>query len=81
MKKQRLIVESIRYITGNQKSVKIKGKPAEMKIFQEVLNASRNLYENLQKENVRLREIEKLVERKNKAAKKFFEVTGETWPL
>ena len=81
MKKQRLIIESIRYITGTQKSVKIQGKKAELAAFQKVLNASKKLYENLQRKNVRLHEIEKLVEAKNKAAKNFREVTGESWPL
>jgi|TARA_R110001592_G_scaffold157615_1_gene388472 hypothetical protein len=81
MKKQRLIIESIRYITGNQKSVKIQGKTIEVKAFQKVLNASRNLYENLQQKNAKLAEIEKLVEVKNQAAKAFKKITGKTWPL
>ena len=81
MKKQELIIESIRYITGNQKSVKIKGKPLEVKAFQKVLNASRKLYENLQRENVNLKEIENLVAQKNKAAKEFRKITGRCWPL
>ena len=81
MKKQRLIVESIRYITGNQKSVKIQGKINEVKAFQKVLNASRKLYENLQRKNVKLQEIEKLVEAKNRAAKSFKKITGKSWPL
>ena len=81
MKKQRLIIESIRYITGSQKSVKIQGKPKELKAFRNVLNASKKLYENLQLENVRLSEIEKLVAQKNKAAKAFREITGTSWPL
>ena len=81
MKRQRLLIESIRYITGNQKSVKLKGKPAELKAFQKVLNASRELYENLQQKDVRLRKIEKLVENKNAAAKAFKKITGKSWPL
>ena len=81
MKKKRLIIESIRYITGNQKSVKIKGKMTEMKAFRNVLNASKKLYENLQRNNVNLEEIENLVVAKNKAAKQFLEITGQTWPL
>ena len=81
MKEQRVIIESIRYITGNQKSVKIKGKIEEVKAFQEVLNASKKLYENLQKDNVRLSVIEKLVARKNQAAKRFYKITGTSWPF
>ena len=81
MKKQRLIIESIRYITGNQKSVKIKGKNKEMILFKRALNASKKLYESLQKENVRLEEIERLVAEKNDAAKAFIEESGQAWPF
>lgn len=81
MKKQRLIIESIRYITGNQKSVKIQGKNKEMQLFKNVLNASRKLYESLQRQDVRLEEIERLVTEKNVAAKQFKKETGQAWPL
>ena len=81
MKKQRLIIESIRYITGNQKSVKIKGKLTEMNAFRNVLNASRKLYESLQRKDVSLAEIERLVAKKNKAAQRFRKQTGHSWPL
>ena len=81
MKKQRIIIESIRYITGNQKSVNIRGKLTEMAAYKDVLNASKKLYESLQRKDVRLAEIEKLVERKNRAARRFKKITGSAWPL
>ena len=81
MKRQRIIIESIRYITGNQKSVKIKGKTKELVLFKKALNASKKLYESLQKENVRLEEIERLVAEKNNAAKAFVKETGQAWPF
>ena len=81
MKKQRLLIESIRYITGSQKSVKLKGKPKELKAFQRVLNASKKLYENLQRKDVSLQEVEKLVKLKKQAASEFQKLTGQTWPL
>jgi len=81
MKRQRLLIESIRYITGNQKSVKLKGKPDELQAFQKVLNASRELYENLQRKDIRLQKIEALVAKKNQAAKQFKKITGKSWPL
>ena len=81
MKKQRIIIESIRYITGNQKSVRIKGKPTEMVAYKDVLKASKKLYETLQRKNVRLSEIEALVAKKNRAAERFRRVTGHSWPL
>ena len=81
MKKQRIIIESIRYITGNQKSVKIKGKLSEMNAYRGVLRASKKLYESLQRRDVRLEEIERLVARKNRAAERFRRATGQSWPL
>ena len=81
MKKQRLMIESIRYITGNQKSVKIQGKPKTVKLYKNALNASRKLYESLQQENVSLQEIERLVAKKNKWAKLWKSETGEAWPF
>lgn len=81
MKKQRIIIESIRYITGNQESVRIKGKPTEMVAYKDVLKASKKLYETLQRKNVRLSEIEALVAKKNRAAERFRRVTGHSWPL
>ena len=81
MKKERLIIESIRYITGNQKTVKVQGKSIELDAYKSVLNASRNLYEGLQSKNIKLQEIEKLVEIKKQASLRFKKVTGQSWPL
>ena len=41
MKKQRLLIESVRYITGLQETVKLKGDPRELLALKNVLNASR----------------------------------------
>ena len=81
MKRQKLLIESIRYITGNQKSVKLKGKSSELLAFQNVLKASKKLYETLQSPEANLQKVEQLVAVKNKAAKQFREVTGQSWPL
>ena len=81
MKKERLIIESIRYITGNQKTVKVQGESTELDAYKNVLNASRKLYETLQRKDADLQEIENLVERKRQAASKFKKVTGQSWPL
>ena len=81
MKKQKLLIESVRYITGLQPSVKLKGNTKELRAFQQLLNASRKLYESLNDKSVSLKEIEKLVENKKKATKRFEKITGETWPL
>lgn len=81
MKRQRIIIESIRYITGNQKSVKLKGKISEMTAYRGVLRASKRLYESLQRNDVKLSEIERLVAEKNRAAMRFKKATGQSWPL
>ena len=81
MKKQRLLIESVRYITGLQPSVKLKGNSKELRAFRSLLNASRKLYESLNDKSVSLKEIERLVESKKKATKRFEKITGETWPL
>ena len=81
MKKQRLIIESIRYITGNQDSVKIQGKKRHVVIYNRALNASKKLYETLQRPDASLKQIEKLVLEKNKWAKKWVEETGKSWPF
>ena len=81
MKKQRLIIESIRYITGNQDSVKIQGNKRHIVIFNKALNASKKLYESLHRSDVSLNQIEKLVLEKNRWAKKWVKETGESWPF
>ena len=81
MKKQRLLIESIRYITGLQSSVKIKGDTKELAAFRNVLNASRKLYESLHNEKANLKYIEQLVETKKKAVMRFKKITGQVWPL
>lgn len=81
MKKQRIIIESIRYITGNQKSVKVRGTLPEMNAYREVLKASKKLYETLRRKDVRLSQIERLVAKKNRAAIRFKKATGKSWPL
>ena len=81
MKKQRLIIESIRYITGNQKAVKIQGTQKQVEIYRRALNASKKLYESLQLKSVSLKEVESLVESKNKWANAWKSETGESWPF
>lgn len=81
MKKQRLLIEAVRYITGTQSSMKLKGDSEELRAFRKVLNASRKLYESLHDKNVSLKKIEQLVENKKRATRAFENLTGETWPL
>jgi len=80
-KKNRLMMETVRYITGNQKSLKVNGPTTFVSAYKEAVKASRKLYETLYREDVSLKEVEKLVEAKNKAAKNFHKVTGSVWPF
>jgi len=79
--KKKLLIETVNYITGMKKNIQLNGKSAEVKIFSEVLVASRKLYEALHKKNVKLIEIEKLVENKKSAAKEYYSAFKVTWPF
>jgi hypothetical protein len=80
-KKNRLLIESVRYITGNQKSLKVQGPTNFVKAYQTAVKASRALYEGIYKKDASVKEIEKLVEAKNLAAKQFRKITGSVWPF
>lgn len=80
-KKNRLLIESVKYITGNQKKLKIKGPTPYVKAYNKAIRASRNLYEALHADDVSIHKIEKLVENKNRAARLFKKVTGSVWPF
>lgn len=80
-KKNRLLIESVRYITGNQSKIKVHGPTRFVEAYGEVIRASKKLYEALHSDNVQMKTVEKLVERKNQAAAKFKSVTGSVWPF
>ena len=80
-KKNRLLIESVKYITGNQKKIKIKGPTKFVQAYSSAIRASKSLYEALQLDDTSIRKIEKLVENKKNAAKLFKKVTGSVWPF
>lgn len=80
-KKNRLLIESVKYITGNQKKLKIKGPTKFVEAYNKAIRASRNLYEALHSESITISDIESLVENKNQAAQIFKKVTGTVWPF
>jgi len=80
-KKNRLLIESVRYITGNQKNLKVKGPTPFVNAYKEAIKASRNLYEALHNDKSSLKDIETLVEIRNKAGIKFQKITGTRWPF
>lgn len=71
---------SARYILGESTGVKIKGTPERIKAFQDVVVASRSLYEALCDQKP-MSEITRLIEIKRAAAENFKRVTGNTWSL
>lgn len=71
---------SARYILGESTGVKIKGTPERVKAFQDVVVASRTLYEALCDQKP-MSEITRLIETKRSAAENFKRVTGNTWTL
>ena len=80
MSNNNLMKASARYILGESTGVKIKGSSNKMKAFQEVLSASKGLYDALCEERS-LDEIMTLVEAKKAAASNFRKITGILWRL
>lgn len=72
---------SARYILGETTGIKIQGSRARIKATRSVLNASRNLYIELIKEDADLSRILSLMRVKKEAAKEFNQVTGFRWRL
>jgi hypothetical protein len=80
MSNKNLMKASARYILGESTGVQIKGSSERIKTFQEVLTASKDLYDALCEERS-LDEIVTLSETKKKAAADFRKITGITWRL
>ena len=79
---KKILVESVNYITGNQKAVKVKGPKRVIKAFKNCLTESRKLYILLNEtKNVSLTQIEQQVQAKRKAAQEFKNLTGDVWPF
>jgi hypothetical protein len=80
MSNKNLMKASARYILGESTGVRIKGSSGKIKTFQEVLTASKDLYDALCEERS-LDEIVSLAEAKKLAASNFRKVTGIAWRL
>lgn len=72
---------SARYILGETTGVKIQGSKARIKATRAVLNASRNLYSELIKEDADLDRVLGLMRVKREAAREFYQTTGLRWRL
>lgn len=80
LSERKLMRACAKFILGEATGVKIKGSPARVGAFQEVLSASRCLYQALH-ERRSLGEVKGLIEAKHTAADNFKRATGIVWPL
>ena len=69
-----------KYIMGESTGVKIKGSPERIKAFQDVVSASKSLYEALCSSRP-MSDVAPLIEAKRQAAENFKKATGLTWQL
>ncbi len=76
----RLFRDSARFILGEATTVRLKGRPEALEALREVLSASRDLYQALEKGQP-LEEVRSHVARKSLAAERFQRVTGLQWRL
>tara|TARA_B100001250_G_C19716324_1_gene751644 strand:- start:365 stop:610 length:246 start_codon:yes stop_codon:yes gene_type:complete len=81
MKKQKLMVESIKYIVGKKDRLKLYGPTKSVKAYKCALQASKKLYEALHNDKCTLSEIEQKVKVKNTAAESYRKITGLDWPF
>jgi hypothetical protein len=79
--KKRFNSAAASYIMGNMPSVEVVGSPKKISVVREVLQASRNLYEELQSSNTNLARVIALLEKKRVAARAFHESVGVEWVL
>jgi len=78
---KKLLVESIKYITGKTESVSITSSPAKARAYREVLSASKSLYEALGQREANLKIVSNLILKKKEAAKNYQKVVGKAWPI
>ena len=77
--KKILVASSAAYILGMKPKIEIKGTSEEIKVFKEVLEASKDLYNDLQESSND--QVKKTLNNKNKKAEKFNQVFGWVWPF
>jgi hypothetical protein len=79
--KKRFNAAAASYIMGDTPSVEVMGSPKKISVVREVLQASRNLYEELQSSTTNLTRVITLLEKKRVAARAFHESVGVEWVL
>ena len=79
--KKRFNAAAASYILGESPDVEVVGAPEKISVVREVLQASRNLYEELHLPDTHLTRVITLLEKKRAAAREFYERVGTTWIL
>jgi hypothetical protein len=69
------------YILGEKSNVKFRGSSKRIKVTQNALKASRDLYEELNNPKASLKSVTRLLENKRRASTEFKQVTGTSWLL
>ena len=69
------------YILGEKTHVTLRGSQDRIVATQNVLNASKTLYEELNKDDASINAVSSLINKKKKAAHSFHQITGIPWLL
>jgi|TARA_R110001583_G_scaffold38874_21_gene125286 hypothetical protein len=77
--RKKIIASSAAYILGMQPKVEIEGTLKQIKRFEEVLTASKDLYCILQEGNTL--EVKQKLRKKKTTAKRFHDEFGWQWPF
>lgn len=70
-----------RFIKGYEIEIDIKGSEIQLETLQSLLNVSKDLLDELNKENKDIDKIIENLETKKELTKKFQNITGVTWKL
>jgi hypothetical protein len=81
--KHDLLIHTVasKYILGENIDIQIKGKKEQLICLNELLDASKKLYQSLNDTTTPLQQIMSLVEHKKTIADKFKKISGITWKL
>lgn len=70
----------IEYVLGKRKQLEISGPPRLIAVLHEAIESSRNLLSNL-RNGVNSDTLKELIEKRQKAIKRYKKVTGEDWSV
>ena len=79
--KKSLLKESVMFVTGRRKDLRVNGPKRIVEAFLNALVASKDLYEAIEEKNVSLSELQALIEHKEELAAAYKKKTGKDWPL